>query len=347
MGWTKVCGTAQSGIWVLKHNVRARMLPDNLDHPRVGWISRGSYETAFTPWHDCLCHYQCGRGAAVRPQTDDAIWDGVVGLWGRVAPLLSPWCARENVPTGANLNRYSGSGSCIPWHSDNESLLGPPNQPKLTASMSLGHSVVFQVRRVPGDVPSSDTLDHGDLLVMDFSAQSEYEQCTTSGLQGPRVNLTYRWVTQHAASCPLAGVVGCVLPTCAQGLAEPGSRWLVIGENKWFSFWGLVLLLLFLVSFLLCSTWTHIGREHRHSCQCPSRPVVYLPSRGRARWVGGRRWRLSRRSQSPKRASFYFSFVSSWERNPCSFFSGYVFYCWILLDLQVAERVPTPCYQDA
>ena len=80
-------------------------------------------------------------------------------------------------------------------------------------------------RRAPGNVPSSIRLDHGDVLVMDGLAQSEYEHCTVSGLQGPRVNLTYRWVAQHTASCPLAGVVGCVLPTCAQGLVEPSSRW--------------------------------------------------------------------------------------------------------------------------
>ena len=166
MGWTKVCETARSGIWVLKGNARAHMLSGNLDHLRVGWVSGGSFETAWvTPGHDCLCPYQYGRGTAVRPQTNDAIWDGVVGLWCRVAPLLSPWCARGNVPKGANLNRYSGSGSCIPWHSDNKSLFGPPNQPKLIVSMSLRHSVVFQVRRVPGDVPSSITLDHGPIGV--------------------------------------------------------------------------------------------------------------------------------------------------------------------------------------
>ena len=83
---------------------------------------------------------------------------------------------------------------------------------------------MFQVRRAPGDVPSSITLNHGDLLVTDGLAQSEYEHCTASGMQDPRVNLTYRWVGQHTASCPLAGAVGCVLPTCVQGLAEPGSR---------------------------------------------------------------------------------------------------------------------------
>ena len=80
MGWTKVCGTARSGIWVLKGNARPRMLPENLDHLRVRWISRGTYETAWvTPGHDCLCPYQYGCGA-VRPQTYDPIWDGVIVL---------------------------------------------------------------------------------------------------------------------------------------------------------------------------------------------------------------------------------------------------------------------------
>ena len=96
MGWTKVCSTARSGIWVLKGNARTCMLPENLEHLRMGWISRGSYETAWvTPGHDCLCPYQYGHGAAVSPQTNDAIWNGVIGLWCRVAPLLSPWCARR------------------------------------------------------------------------------------------------------------------------------------------------------------------------------------------------------------------------------------------------------------
>ena len=35
MGWTKVCGTTRSGIWVLKGNARTRMLPENLDRLRV------------------------------------------------------------------------------------------------------------------------------------------------------------------------------------------------------------------------------------------------------------------------------------------------------------------------
>ena len=89
----------------------------------------------------------------------------------------------------------------------------------------------FQVRLASSDVPSSIPLDDGDLLIMGCQRKSEYAQRTVSGLQGPRVNVTFRWVTQHAASCPLAGVVGCVLPSCVQGFAEPGSRGLGIGEK--------------------------------------------------------------------------------------------------------------------
>ena len=234
MGWTKVCGTALSGIWVLKGNARTRMLPANLDHLRVGWRKQGTYETArVTPGHDCLSPSKHGHGTA-----------------------------------------------CIRWHSDDEPLFGPPNQPKLIVSMSLGHSVEFQVRRASCDVPFSITLDHGDLLVMDGLTQSEYVHCTASGLQGPRVNITYRWVAQHIASCPLAGVVGCVLPTCAQGLAEPSSRWLGEGENKWSSSWGLVLLLSILVFFLLINTWIHTRERHRHSCRRPSHLKCALPLSG-------------------------------------------------------------------
>ena len=170
-------------------------------------------------------------------------------------------------------------------------------------------------RRASRNVSSSTRLDHGELLVMDGHAQSEYEHCTASELQGPRVNLTFRWITQRIAPCPPTGVVGCVLPTCAQGLVEPSSRWLGEGENKWSSFWGLVLLLLILVSVLLVSTWINIRRRHRGQ-----RPSCF-PSRGRARWVGGRRWRLSRRRQSSKSVSFY-SFLYLFGGTSCTLFSA-------------------------
>ena len=57
-----------------------------------------------------------------------------------------------------NLNHYDGSGSCIRWHSDNESLFGPQDSPKLIVSLSLGNPVEFKVRRVLDSVTSSVTV---------------------------------------------------------------------------------------------------------------------------------------------------------------------------------------------
>ena len=138
MGWTKVCGTARSGIWVLKGIARTCLFPANLDHLRVEWMKRGTYKTAWvTPGHDCLCSYKCGHGAAVRPQANNAIWDVFIGLWSRVAPFLSPWCGKKDVPTCVNLNQYACSGSFVRWHSDYEPLFGPQNLPKLIVSFEF------------------------------------------------------------------------------------------------------------------------------------------------------------------------------------------------------------------
>ena len=164
-------------------------------------------------------------------------------------------------------------------------------------------------RRTSGTVfPLRLRLDHGDLLVMD-------------GLNPIGVFTLARCVWAAGSSGKpyfyrLGHTTHCVLSTsrrsglCAPNVCERFSRakFPLVGgrENKWSSFWGLVLLLLILVTVLLASTWIHIRRRHRHSGQRPSRSAVYLTSRGRARLVGRRRWRLSRRRQSSKGVFFYF-----------------------------------------
>ena len=74
---------------------------------------------------------------------------------------------------------------------------------------------------------------------------------------------------------------------------------------------------------------------------------MYFPSRGRARWVGGRRWRLSRRRQSPRSVSFYFPCFSFLGRKLYSFSLSSVSYFCLLQGMLVAKREPTPCYRDA
>ena len=319
----------------------------NLDHLRVGWRKQGSYKTAWvTPGHDCLCPYKYGHGAAVRPQTNKAIWDGVISLWCRVAPFLSPWCGKRELPTGVNLNHYDGSRSCVRWHSDNESLFGPRDSPKLIVSLSLGNPVEFKVRRVSDSVTSSITLNHGDVLVMDGSAQSEYLHCTMPGLQGPRVNLTYRWVAQHTASCPLAGVVGCLLPSCVQGLAEPGSRFWEKGENNWSFSWGLAFLLFILMTVPLVSILINIIKECRHSGQRPS-CIGALPLLGSCPLGWGTALATVATQPVFQETDLLFPLVFFWGTKLCLFCKGMVFMLILLLDMLVAKWEPTPCYRDA
>ena len=94
LGWARVCGTEQSGVWLLKGDARTYNLPRNLDDVGVVWASRSGYETAWaTPGHVCSCSYNYGRGP-VLPQANPSDFTEAVNLWSRVASLLTPWCAK-------------------------------------------------------------------------------------------------------------------------------------------------------------------------------------------------------------------------------------------------------------
>ena len=126
--------------------------------------------------------------------------------------------------TGGEPEPVRWGRSFFPWHCDNERLFGSPGEPKVIVSMSLEHSVLLKLRRRASENTHSQIrLDHGDLLVMDGCTPFEYEHSTASELSGPRVNLTFRCISQHIKSCPLAGLIGGALPSDAQDLAVPHS----------------------------------------------------------------------------------------------------------------------------
>ena len=141
--------------------------------------------------------------------------------------------------------------------------------------------------------------------------------------------------------------MGCLLPSCVQGLAEPSSRLWEKGENNWSFSWELAFLLFILMTVPLVSIWMNNRKECRHSGQRLSCSSVHFPFRGRARWVGGRRWPLSRRSQFSRKQTFYFPWVFFWETRLCRFFRCMVLMLDLLLDMLVAKREPAPCYHDA
>ena len=93
----------------------------------------------------------------------------------------------------------------------------------------------------------------GYLVVMDGLTQSEYVHSTASELLGPRVNLSFRWISEHTKPCPRAGLIGCALPLDAQHLVEPHSLWLLVEEVEM----PMTCLMVLLVFMGACFLWKY------------------------------------------------------------------------------------------
>ena len=227
-------------------------------------------------------------------------------LWGRVAPLLTPWCSLGEVPSGVNLNWYAGWGSSIPWHCDNEPLFGDQSDAKVVVTTRASDPLWTSGCVVAGGAVLLLLLGWtmGYLLVMDGLAQSEYEHSTSSELQGPRVNLTYRWIFQHTPTCRGLRAGACwVLPSCVQGLPGLGPQ----GQEGVYSMPPLGWLFLWLVVVaclaLTCASIAQWGWPcQRRSRACPRCPTLLqpVPLRGLARLIEGRRWKVPRGVDCPK-----------------------------------------------
>ena len=247
-----------------------------------GWEKKLSYRTAWSvPWDSSCTWFVCVRaGCRYRATCWRAVLATACRLWRAIAFLMKPWCAEGEVPTAANLNLYRGRNSCVGWHCDDEPLFGKCGDAKLIVSVSFGSSAVFSWRRqsCTSDEGHLCWLGHGDILVMDGQCQDEFLHRTSSGRDLERINVTFRWIKQHASFCPfLKAGVACCLPTCAQGSSVPNTGNLGVGL-----FWALGVLLcvlctwgvLVLLASLLCT-----GLGLLRCAPCWTRPL------------GGGRWR--------------------------------------------------------
>ena len=111
---------------------------------------------------------------------------------------------------------------------------------KLIVSVSFGSSALFRWRRqsCPDDEGHLCWLGHGDILVMDGQCQDAFLHCTNPGRDQERINVTFRWIKQHASSCPfLKAGIACCLPTCAQCSSVPNTESLGFG-----GFWAFMFL---------------------------------------------------------------------------------------------------------
>lgn len=101
----------------------------------------------------------------------------------------------ENV-TGANynsclLNLYHNGNEGLGWHSDDEESLGKNNN---IASLSLGAERKFLFKHKLTKQTVSILLEHGSLLVMKGSTQSNWLHSLPKSkkISQPRINLTFR-----------------------------------------------------------------------------------------------------------------------------------------------------------
>ena len=94
------------------------------------------------------------------------------------------------------LNYYRDGRDSMGWHADDEPELGPA---PAIASLSLGASRRFRLRPRTGlpHAPLALDLPSGSLLLMRGPTQRHWQHALpkTARPVGPRLNLTFRWVT--------------------------------------------------------------------------------------------------------------------------------------------------------
>ena len=116
--------------------------------------------------------------------------------------------------------------------------MGGRGESKLIVSLSLGSPAEFKWKpqSCSGGQAGPCWLKHGDFLgLVDGECQVEFVHCTSPGLVGGRMYVTFRGVRRHGRGCPLAAAAASWLPTCAQGSSVSAPSAGVVGVG---SFWG-------------------------------------------------------------------------------------------------------------
>lgn len=89
------------------------------------------------------------------------------------------------------MNYYRAGSDSMGWHSDNEHEMDT----RCIASVSLGASRLFALRKGRSGKSLRTHLHHGDLLVMN-NLQEGWQHCIpkVKGNVGPRLNMTFRYI---------------------------------------------------------------------------------------------------------------------------------------------------------
>ncbi|MDP2504197.1 alpha-ketoglutarate-dependent dioxygenase AlkB [Oceanobacter sp. 3_MG-2023] len=94
---------------------------------------------------------------------------------------------------------YRSGSDSVGWHADDEPELGPA---PVIASLSVGATRIFRLRpKVAPEQQRAVPMHSGDLWLMQPQCQQHWEHAVIAepGVQQPRINLTFRWVTPPSA----------------------------------------------------------------------------------------------------------------------------------------------------
>lgn len=159
-------------------------------------------KTAWLVNKGCSCEYSYGPFQV--PPAEFPPW--MLNLLGEVMPKCglqsdSDW------PDCCNMNLYDDGGAAVGWHADDESLFQGKFRDILIISLSFGVTRKFELRyNWPGegeDDVHRFLLGSGDLMTMEGMTQKHMQHRVPKEdwVQGPRINLTWRWIIKHTPQC--------------------------------------------------------------------------------------------------------------------------------------------------
>jgi len=160
-------------------------------------------KTAWMVKRGCTCTYRYG-GLEVPPQ-EFPPW--MMELLRSAMPLCGI-TAPQDWPDSCNLNLYDDGGMSVGWHSDDEKLFQGNYRDIQIISLSFGQKRRFELRlNWPEEGEkrvSKVVLGSGDIMTMEGMLQKHFQHRVPKEghVEGPRINLTWRWVLKHSAACP-------------------------------------------------------------------------------------------------------------------------------------------------
>mmetsp|Transcript_30355 Transcript_30355/g.86898 ORF Transcript_30355/g.86898 Transcript_30355/m.86898 type:complete len:409 (+) Transcript_30355:103-1329(+) len=176
-----------------------RQARDGTDWKRPRDMPRG---TAWMVAKGCTCPYRYG-GYEVEPQEFPSWMLDIMRA-------IMPFCGLSQPaewPNSCNLNLYDTGGSSVAWHADDEALFNGKFQDIRIVSLSLGVRRTFELRaNIQNQSKATErmSLGDGDLCTMEGMTQKHYQHRVPpeGTVEGPRINLTWRWTTRHTPMCP-------------------------------------------------------------------------------------------------------------------------------------------------